>query len=454
VSSISVQNDAIASSGAGAPWWRAAQPRVAETSLTEGSRIAFRALVAFTVILLLSPQIWFPFLAGLRIAFLAAGVAIAAHVVDRTFRQRPVMPVSTEIGIALALVAWSVVTIPLSYWPGGSVDVLTDHYLKAIAFFWLLGTVLTSQDRVRHFAWTLVACSVPLAFTGMHNYVSGMFLHTGVPDLKRIYGYAGGSGLVGNPNDLALMLNLIIPITGAIALGARRTRARWAAIATLVLCAVTVILTFSRAGFLTLVTTFLMFLVVLARRKSPGAAAALMLVALIVPPLLPEGYMDRLSTITNIATDKTGSAQGRWEDLRLAGEVIIGNPLIGVGIGQDVLALRDERGTGWTSVHNAYLQYAVDLGIPGFLLFVWLHVSCFRSARAVERRAAKDETLRDLEQLGQGVQISLIAFAVAAFFHPIAYQFYFFTIGGLAIALKHACRNEIGQARLNAQRTS
>ena len=37
------------------------------------SVVAFRALVAFTVILLLSPQAWFPVLGQLRIAFLAAG---------------------------------------------------------------------------------------------------------------------------------------------------------------------------------------------------------------------------------------------------------------------------------------------------------------------------------------------------------------------------------------------
>jgi hypothetical protein len=51
--------------------------------------------------------------------------------------------------------------------------------------------------------------------------------------------------------------------------------------------------------------------------------------------------------------------------------------------------------------------------------------------------------LRDLTHLAQGVQIALIAFAVAAFFHPIAYQFYFFSIGGLALALKTAYRGHI-----------
>jgi hypothetical protein len=41
------------------------------------------------------------------------------------------------------------------------------------------------------------------------------------------------------------------------------------------------------------------------------------------------------------------------------------------------------------------------------------------------------------------VQVSLVAFAVAAMFHPIAYQFYFFSIAGLAVALRNACRAEI-----------
>lgn len=435
----------------GIAWWRPRAAAPAFSERAEGAPIAFRALVAFTAILLLSPQIWFPFLGSLRIAFLAAGLAIGAHVLDCTARRRPVTPLHTEIGILLALVTWSVVTIPLSYWPGGSVAVLTDRYLKAIAFFWLLGTVITTMERARRLAWTLVLCSIPLASTGLHNYVTGTFLSTGVAGFHRIYGYKGGSGLVGNPNDLALMLNLILPIAGALVLTAKRRGAWWLAMCAMVLSAATVIVTFSRAGFLTLVTILAMFVVVLARRRSPGAATALMAAALIVPPLLPAGYLDRLTTITDMSADATGSAQGRWRDMKLAIGVVAQNPIMGVGIGQDIVVMNEERGKGWTRVHNAYLQYAVDLGLPGLVLFVWLHVSCFRSARAVEVRTARDPALRDLTHLAQGVQIALIAFGVAAFFHPIAYQFYFFSIGGLAIAIKNACRTEIGRAQITGR---
>lgn len=424
-------------------WWRPDSNRTGALVLptitaAPASSIAFWALVAFTTILLLSPQIWFPILGSFRIAFLAAGLAIGAHLVHRLTQQQAAAPFFPEIAIAMALVGWSVLTLPLSYWPGGSMTVLTDHYLKAVAFFWLLGTLVTTTARLRVLAWALVLCSIPLAATALSNYLSGVFLSTGVPGFRRISGYKGGSGLVGNPNDLALMLNLIIPIAGALLLDARRTAVRWVAGGALALSAVAVVVTFSRAGFLTLAATFVMFLVVLARRRSPGKATLLLLAGLSLLAFMPTGYADRLSTITDISADRTGSAEGRWKDFQIALDLVVHHPVIGAGIGQDILAMNESRGRGWTSVHNAFLQYAVDLGLPGLALFVWLYMACLRSARAVEQYAARQPALRDLTHLAAGVQVALVAFAVAAFFHPIAYQFYFFSVGGLAVALKRA----------------
>ncbi len=445
-----------------AGWWRAkpavpvvraAGGRAVAAAATAGSTIAFRALIAFTFILLLSPQIYFPALGKLRIAFLAAIVAIGANLVERMGR-RDALPFSGEIGIALVLLGWATLTLPVSLWPGGSLGVLTEQYMKAIAFFWLIGTIATSADRLRNMGWALVVCAIPLAMTGLKNFLVGQVLTTGVPGLTRIYGYDGGSGLVGNPNDLALMLNLIVPIAAALLLDSRRFAERAVAGGSLLLSVAAIVVTFSRAGFLTLAASLIMLFAVLIRRRSGGAATALLLLAITAPLLMPAGYLDRLSTITNINTDKTGSAQGRWKDLFAAGDVVVKNPILGVGIGQDVLALNAERGADWTSVHNAYLQYAVDLGLPGALLFISLHVMCFRGARAVERRAAADPSLRHLLHLAAGIQISLVAFAVAAMFHPIAYQFFFFTVAGMAVALKNTCRTELGLARLAQNRVS
>jgi probable O-glycosylation ligase (exosortase A-associated) len=460
VNAIAVQGSGSgalhAPQGAGhaVPWWKPTSaadprgPRTAPLAALEGSQAAFYALVAFTFVLLLSPQAWFPILKLIRIAFLAGGIAMVAHVMERTAHKQPVTPLAPEIGIALALVCWSTITIPMSYWPGGSIHLLTDQYLKAIAFFWLLATIISTPARLRSLAWVLAVSAIPLAGTGIWHYLSGHVMQTGQDGLVRIVGYMGSSGLTGNPNDLALMLNLILPLAGSLALSSRGG-ARLFAAGVALLCVGGIIVTFSRAGFLALTATFFMFLIVLVRRKSGVAALALFLVALSVPALLPKSYVERLSTITNMQQDKTGSAQGRYKDLGLALEVVSHNPIIGVGLGQDMIALNQARGQfTWRSVHNVYLQYAVDLGLPGFLLFAWLHLLCFRSAWAVERRARRDPAVAGLQPIAAGIQVSLVAFLVAAMFHPIAYQFYFFSIAGLAVALKNTCRAELARARL------
>jgi O-antigen ligase len=165
--------------------------------------------------------------------------------------------------------------------------------------------------------------------------------------------------------------------------------------------------------------------------------------------------MDRLNTITDISADRTGSAQGRWKDFGVAVEVVTAHPIMGVGLGQDILALNEARGGAktWRSVHNAFLEYAVDLGLPGLFLFVALLIAALRSTQLVARYARTRPEFEDLGTFAVGIQIALVAFVVAACFHPIAYQFYFFCVAGLAVALKNACRAEAKAANARAEST-
>ena len=192
-----------------------------------------------------------------------------------------------------------------------------------MAFFWLLGTLCRRPRVSRVLAWALVLCSIPLAATGLKNYLSGGFLSTGVPGFQRIYGYKGGSGIAGNPNDLALMLNLIIPIAGGAAPGCT---ARGDAVdrrGALVLSAIAVIVTFSRAGFLTLAATFVMFLVVLALAAAPwqGDAAAGG-AGFRCWPSCPRATPIASARSPTSRADRTGSAEGRWQDFQIALDIV------------------------------------------------------------------------------------------------------------------------------------
>jgi hypothetical protein len=158
---------------------------------TDREQIAFGALVAFTIILLVSPQAWFPAIKSLRIALLAAMVAMTAHFLSRAFGRTIALPVRREVVIALAMVTWAALTIPMSIWPGGSLSALTDHLIKAVVFFWLIGTLVTSEQRLKFFAWMLSLCSLPLAVTAINNYREGVFVTNASYSVQRIAGYVG-----------------------------------------------------------------------------------------------------------------------------------------------------------------------------------------------------------------------------------------------------------------------
>src|SRR6185503_15868218 len=100
------------------------------------------------------------------------------------------------------------------------------------------------------------------------NFASGSFLRTPDGAVPRIAGYTmAGSGLAANPNDLALMINLLIPFAAALVVTERRLLARLVAGGAVALGVAGVVVTFSRAGFLTLAAMGLVGLLALGRRR-------------------------------------------------------------------------------------------------------------------------------------------------------------------------------------------
>lgn len=418
-----------------ADWWRAdpgfdaAIPAAAD-SRPHGSAVPFGALMTFTFILLLAPQTFIPELASARIALLAALAAIASHLLDCFVHREPIFVATPELRIAGCLVGWALLTAPLSYWPGGSVFFVLDFYLKTLAIFWLLGSIVNSLTRLRRVAWGLSLMGVPLAATAIANFGSGAYM-TGA---NRILGY--NAPLTGNPNDLALTLNLFLPMTVALLLIHRRLTVRALLLAIVLLDVVAVVVTFSRAGFVALVTILAAYLGKLLRRPPRAWALAAVVIVLLGIPFLPAGYFDRVATIADIESDPTGSAPARWNDMLVAARWVLDHPIVGAGIGMNGVALNEARGPHWALVHNVYLEYAVELGIPGLVLFLLLLVRSVKNATFVRRQCARLPAFRQQFHLAEGIQVSLLAFAVSAFFHPVAYHFYFYYVAGLAVAIR------------------
>jgi hypothetical protein len=424
-------------------WWHP-DPAALETAERppEAGRTAFVALVLFTGVLVAAPQEFVGDLQPFRLALVAAIIAIACHALDLLNKRLPAAETPREIPLVLALVGWCVVMVPLSYWPGGSVSTLLDLYFKSVAVFILLAGVVNTRARLRIIAWTLAACAVPIALVALQHFATGQFL----PNAPgRIVGY-GTAGLAGNPNDLALLLNLTLPFISVLIATSRSALARLIATGILIAATGAVIVTFSRGGFITLSVVAILYAWRLVRRGKGLAIAGLAAIVLVVVFGAPAGYGDRLGTISSVDSDPTGSAQARWRDIVVASEFAIAHPILGAGPGQDILALNEMRGNAWVPVHNMYLNYAVDLGVIGLGLFLAIFWSVLSGVIRVERALAARGFDDDLSRFACAARVSLIALAVAGFFYPIPYQAFFYYIAGLAIAIRRIAQVDAERA--------
>jgi len=434
-----------------AAWWRPPLPQRGETAgSAQAAALPFWALMAFTIVLLLSPQAFVPALAPLHLAFLSAALAGGVYVAGCLLRHQPVLRLTPEMVLALALAAWSLMTMPLSYWPGGSLSFFFEIYFKALVVYWLLANVVDSVSRLKTVAWILSLIAVPISLAAVKAFFSGGFQNEALSHgLDRIHGY--GTSLTGNPNDLALMLNMILPLSVALLLLTRRPALRWLLGAVICLDCIAIMATFSRGGFLTLGVIGAAYLWILFKRRQRVLAMAAVTAVLLCVPLLPSAYLDRLGTITNIEADETGSAQTRLNDSLVAAEFVVDHPLMGAGIGMNILALNEARGSTWTEVHNVYLEYAADLGLPGLIMFLLLLRAVVKGVGEARRASAADPDGFEVHCLAEGLGVSLLGFIVAAFFYPDAYQFYFYYIAGLAVAARSIAVARIPRAPAQAE---
>jgi O-antigen ligase len=427
-------------------WWRrsAASPDAPAPAPNAGvdtdARLPFRMLLAFSFILLLAPQQAFPVLAPFRIAMLVIAGSVLAYMYARLIRGQPFFEMKPGIVPALAIAVWAVATVPASFWPGGSVAFLLGEYFKTLMLFLLLSQVIDSSRKLRTLTIGLVLMAMPLAFTTLQAWAAGSF---NVNAGRILVSY--NAPLTANPNDLALMMNLLLPFAIGLFLQARgKPLLRLAFGAAICIFVATVIITFSRAGFLTLALIFLIYMWRLRSRPERGWIPLALVLIMLSLPFVPSNYYDRLSTITNIEADTSGSAQTRWSDMFVAMELMVSSPIVGAGVGMNSFAMNEARGRLELEIHNVYLQYGVDLGLPGLILFLALFASCLRTAQDVIDRSARLPDPNGLFYLAEGIKVSLMAFALEAMFHPVAYNFYFYYIAGLAVALRTVCDREAG----------
>jgi O-antigen ligase len=387
----------------------------------EERSVPFWGLMMFTFVLFVAPQSFVPGLGALMPAKLAMAVAIVAYLVSG--RKFPVTP-TVQWGIAF--VAFAIVSIPMGFWPGGSIDVFFDLLGKSLVVFLLIASVVDTPRRLKILMASMLGWGMVAAVYAIVQYRSGEY------DGQRIAGFQ--SPLATNPNDLALTLNILLGLGLGLLPIVRRGSRRMALLAAVAVLIAGIVATFSRGGFITLGVVGLVWAVRAARTRGLQAIAAVALVAIVLAFAAPSQYVGRLSTIFDSDSDETGSSSERWELMGTALGYIAERPLFGFGLGNS-RHVTVVRGGPDREAHNAYLKAGAELGVGGMVVYTLFVGSAFAAARRVRRRLLRNPDNLELAHMAGGVEMAVVAFAVGALFSPVPYHFYFYYPAGLAVAV-------------------
>jgi len=426
------------------------------------STLAWRGTIAFTAVAFIRPQDTFPPLEVLHLAEMAAIAGILGLIFGRLSRGLTISIVTPEIIAMLLFGAAMLIGIPFSYWPGGSVGVFTDIFMKVLLIFVLMVNTIDRPKRLDQMVWLIVCCAGYIAFRAVIDYARGINLVEG----NRVGGSVGG--IFGNPNDLAL--NMVVFLPFAIVWGFRRgpLLLRGAALFTAVCMLATIVFTRSRGGSLGLVA-MLAVLAIRSYRVRPAIPLTLLLLLVLGLPMTPPTFWVRMSSIFDQSQDATGSRQAR-KDLMIEGwHVYLDHPVLGIGLGQFINYDPENRKEAWNVTHNAPLQVAAELGTVGLIPFLYLIYCGFSASRSARktvtgsphgppRAGPARRRLRAINWAPDDVLTasvtaltpSLVGWFVCAQFGSIALNWTFYYALALAVATREIASSRVAVARPKA----
>jgi O-antigen ligase len=341
-------------------------------------------------------------------------------------RLVPALRQTRAFQILLVLMALHVPLAVNNYWA----FTLTLTMAQTFVLYLGIVTFVDSEKKLRTAVGMWIGVHV---FLALH-----VMLHNG----------RGVGGFLGDENDVAMTLDMIVPVAFFLAVqrsaGARR---RLLMAAALLFVVMIVPLTMSRGGLVGLVAVVL-YCALRSPRKLTAAAIVLALGLLLVV-YAPEGYWARMQTILwPTAEDDSGTQRiYAWQ---VGWKMFLSNPVLGVGPGNFPWrfseyegALRwNDRSLAGRAAHSVYLTLLSELGLLGLTLVATMVIGACRGLVLVRRldRRASNPSRRGSDMfttsLSLALEGSLFGFLVASAFITTLYYPNLWVLLGFMEALR------------------
>lgn len=346
-------------------------------------------------------------------------------------KDRRPLPSAREVLFLIALWALFFISTHYALYPADSWD---DFVKVSKILFMVFLTLLLFQDfrKLKMLAWVI---ALAIGFYGLKG---GIFtILTGAQHM--VLGPA--DSFISANTEMGLALNMILPLLIFLRREETRPKVKIFLTVLFLLCAISVLATYSRGAFLGLGVVIVSLF--LKGRFKVIAVFALIVGVYTASTFLPENWYARMGTIQTYEEDT--SAMERITAWKLSVEMARHSPLYGMGFQsyrpdtyEKYLPEADNKRV---DAHSIFFQVLGEHGFTGLALFAGLIGSTFLTLRRIKRRSAEAPELRGVYNFADMLEVSLLAYLVCGAFLAVAYFDLFYHLIAITVILKRLAFN-------------
>lgn len=372
-------------------------------------RIAFprtyNLVLLFLIVYFARPEDWIPGIHYLHLAKVLGILAILAFFTELSSAKQK-WP--REVIFLFLLLGQMLLTVPFSpVWKGGAFQ-NTRAFANVVPMILVISLAVNTLGRLRRILfWQAASVAVTATIAVIKfRHASG-----------RLEGVL--NGIYSNPNDLALIIDIALPICLVFMLRSRNNLVKVIWLGCIAVMTYALVLSASRSGILAFA---LMMMITLWHFSIKGRYRYLLVVlgGLAICALAIGGHelKTRFEAMSNPDLDPSayGSAQQRDMLLKKSIAVTFEHPIFGVGPGNF-----DVSSGVWRVTHNTYTQMSSETGLPGFILYMMMIWCAWMNLRRAKRLARDD---KELSMFASALQASFAGFLLGSFFSSEGYQYF------------------------------
>jgi|GEM_PF-731757 len=298
--------------------------------------------------------------------------------------------------------------------------------------FVIATNVVDSFSQLNKLIWLLLLVHFYFALRGIYNYA---VVHTVVAGQQT--SGSVGTGHIGDENDFALMLNVMIPFAFFMVIYSRRKIKKLLVLILSIALVFGVVCSFSRGGWIGLIAVLLYCILKSKRRLASLGFALLLILALIT--LAPSSYWKEVETISDV---KETTALIRINYWKAALRMFADHPIIGVGAGNGGIWMPEYvtgfkyPATQWgRAFHGTIPQVMAELGSLGLACYVLMIFYAVKYLGMIKKRKVSEGDSNFVEFMSNSIIGGIISYLVTATFLSTAYYPQLWTLFTLTMIL-------------------